>query len=232
MVQAPTKLSQKYIYELNATDDLPSGIIPLAVDHRIDNKYPNPLNIPLQNTEYNTNHIPRKTIIGKLQAIEIEDIEVSNISWTKDNADTANSLVELLSMLPESRVQPEHSNLKQLIILQDAQLQQEAKDKLSSLLEGNKDSIVSKSPMDVGRTNLFSKGYPYHRTSHCTQSIPNSTKVSNIHWQGNTVFRKCSLHIYSLSPWAAPMIIVPQNKRPLKCSKATALLSIGLLVTQ
>ena len=39
-------------------------------------------------------------------------------------------------MPPESSVQPEQINLKQLILLKDAQIPQEVKDKLSSLLEG------------------------------------------------------------------------------------------------
>ena len=46
-VQTPTELNTKHIYQLNASEDLPSGIIPLAVDHRIDHKYPKLLNIPL-----------------------------------------------------------------------------------------------------------------------------------------------------------------------------------------
>ena len=62
---------------MNATDDLPSGIILLAVDCRIDHKYPKLLNKPLLNTKYNADHIQRKTTIGILQPIEIVNIEVS-----------------------------------------------------------------------------------------------------------------------------------------------------------
>ena len=35
-VQTPTELNTKHIYQLNAANDLPSGIISLAVNHRID----------------------------------------------------------------------------------------------------------------------------------------------------------------------------------------------------
>ena len=63
-------------------------------------------------------------------------------------------------MLPESSFQSEQNNSKQLILLQDAQIPQEAKDKLSSLLEGDYNSIVLKSPMDVGKTNLFQTDIP------------------------------------------------------------------------
>ena len=58
-------------------------------------------------------------------------------------------------MLLESGFQPLQNNLKQLILLPDALIPQEAKDKLPLFLEGDYDSILLKPPMDVGRTNLF-----------------------------------------------------------------------------
>ena len=62
-VQAPTELNTQHIYQLNASDDLLSGIIPLAVNHRIHEKYQKMLEIFLLNTEHDTIHILRKTII-------------------------------------------------------------------------------------------------------------------------------------------------------------------------
>ena len=112
-VQSPTELNLKYLYQLDTADDLPSGIIPLVVHHKIGHKYPKILKIPLLNTEHDTVHIPRKTIIGNLQPIEIEDFEVSNILWTTDGTvDTTNSPTELPSMPPESHFQSEHNSTK------------------------------------------------------------------------------------------------------------------------
>ena len=53
---------------------------------------------------------PEETIVGKLQTIEKEDIEVCSISWTKGDNDTTNSPVELPTMPPESSFQPEYNN--------------------------------------------------------------------------------------------------------------------------
>ena len=92
-------------------------------------------------------------MIGKLQPIETEIIEGSNISGTKENTNTANSLVQLPSMPPESSFQQEQINSKQSILLQIVEIPQEAKDKLFLLLEGDFNSLVSKSPMGVGGTN-------------------------------------------------------------------------------
>ena len=37
-VQAPTKLNTRHVFQLNATDNLPPGIISLAVGHKIDHE--------------------------------------------------------------------------------------------------------------------------------------------------------------------------------------------------
>ena len=111
--QAKQKTS---LYQLDTTDDLPSGIMPLAVGHKMDHKYPKLLKIPMLNMEHDTIHILR-TIIGNLQPIEIEDFEVSNNSWTTDGtADTTNSPAGLPSLLHKSSFQPEHNKTKHSIV--------------------------------------------------------------------------------------------------------------------
>ena len=76
-VQAPTEQNTQCIYQLNTSDDLPSGLICLAVNQRIHHKYPTLLNIPLLNREFDTIH---NTVIGTLHPIDSKDIEFSNIS--------------------------------------------------------------------------------------------------------------------------------------------------------
>ena len=66
-------------------------------------------------------------------------------------------------MLPESGFQLEHNINKNSTVLEDAHIMQEAKDGLSSLLEGENNNIISKSPIDVGRTNLFHMDIPKSR---------------------------------------------------------------------
>ena len=79
------------------------------------------LSIPLLNTAYDTVHNPRKTIIGTLHPIEIKDIEVSNIFWTK-KLQQNKSPAEFLSVLSQLSFQPEQNDLKPSVILQDAQI--------------------------------------------------------------------------------------------------------------
>ena len=86
--KAPTDLNTRHPYQLDAIDNLQPGIIHLAVDHKIDHKYPKLLKIPLLNTENTTVKFPRKTIIGRLKPIDITDSEVNNITWTTDGTTT------------------------------------------------------------------------------------------------------------------------------------------------
>ena len=163
-VQAPTKVNTRHLYQLDAIDDLPLGSISLAVDPKIDQKNPKLLKIPLLNTEHNTVHIPRKTIIGKLQPLDVANFKVSNISWPTDGTvSTTGKPMELPCIPPESSFLLEQSNAKQSIVLKDAHILQDAKDGLTSLLEGENNSIISKSPIEVRRTNLFQMDIPMAR---------------------------------------------------------------------
>ena len=81
-VQNPTELDTQHIYTLNASNDLPLGLIFLVVDHNIDHKYPKSLSILILDTAYDRFWIPRAAVIGTLNPVEIESIEVNNISWT------------------------------------------------------------------------------------------------------------------------------------------------------
>ena len=82
-VQTPSELNTQHIYAFNASNNLPLGIIPSAVNHKISHKYPKSLSLPVLNTAYDRVCIPRATVFGTLNLIEIESTEVSNISWTK-----------------------------------------------------------------------------------------------------------------------------------------------------
>ena len=59
-VQTPIELNTKDIYQLNASDDILSGIILLAVKNRIHHEYPKLLKIPLLNTKYDRVQVPGK----------------------------------------------------------------------------------------------------------------------------------------------------------------------------
>ena len=67
-----------------------------------------------------------KNMIRKLEPIEIEEMKLSSILWSKGNTNTANSLMELQSMSPESSFQSEQNTSKQLILNRMHKIPQEA----------------------------------------------------------------------------------------------------------
>ena len=121
-VKAPTKLNPRHLYQMDATNNLPPGIIPLAVDHKIDHKYPKLMHITLLNMEHNTVQIQRKTVTGKLQPIDVTDSKANSISRTTDGTTTTDKPAELQWIPPKSTFQSEHNINKHSIVFENGNI--------------------------------------------------------------------------------------------------------------
>ena len=130
------------------------------MDHKIDHKYPKLLKIPLLNTEHKHSPHSKEDHHRQAAVTGCNKFEVSNSSWTTDGTASTSKPTEFQCLPPESCLQPEHSNTKHSIVLEDAHILQDAKDRLASLLEGEFNNIISKSPIGVGRRNLFQMDIP------------------------------------------------------------------------
>ena len=186
-VQAPTELKPQNIYKLTTSEDLLGWLIPLAAEHKVNHKYPKLLSICVLNTSYDRVYVPRLMVFGMLKPLDTENAQTNKVFWIKierlNEVDAINGLQELcqysqtnneLPTIPQQPCfQPEPDNMsKQLVIVEDAQVPQEPRDQLFSLLQDKFDSIMSKSPTDVGPsygmqaicTGLYSKhAVPYTR---------------------------------------------------------------------
>ena len=163
--------------------------------------------------------VPRATVFHTLNPIEIESTEFKNISWTiteKKSQDIRNSPTELPTTTPESSFQLVHNNLKrQSVITQDAKVPQEARDKLSSLLENEFVSIISKSLSDVGRTNLFEMDIPTTGPQIACKPYPIPLKYQKFIDEEMPLLENAVCIFKCLSPWAVPVIIVHKQLNPL-----------------
>ena len=83
LVQAPIVLSEKKIHHLANSDSFPEGLIPLDVSHRVNNKHPKHLLIPVLNTTMERVSMKEYTIVVKLKPLNIDSCEVNKISWLK-----------------------------------------------------------------------------------------------------------------------------------------------------
>ena len=70
MVQTLTVLDTQDIYKLDASHDLPLGLIPLTVDHKRNHKYSKSIHTPIVNTTYNKVSIPRATVMSTLNQLK------------------------------------------------------------------------------------------------------------------------------------------------------------------
>ena len=180
-VKAPAELKPQHIFKISPSNNLPLGLIPLAVDHTINQKYSKLLNISILTMAHCRVYIPRSAVFGMLKPVEIENAEICETFWTKIkklNENTLNNFDELCchsqnsnelqNILSHSSFQHEPNNYnRQSVILEDAQVPQEAQDKLSLLLQTKFDSLVTKSSTDVERSDLFkmhisTTGTPMH----------------------------------------------------------------------
>ena len=75
MVQMSNELDTQHIYILDASDDLPLGLIPSIVNHKTDHKGPKLLIIPMLNNTYNRVCISRATTISTLNPVELKALK-------------------------------------------------------------------------------------------------------------------------------------------------------------
>ena len=64
-------------------NDLPLVLIPLAVDQKSNHKYSKLFNIPILNTVHSKVYIPKSTIFGTLQPVEIENAAIGETHGKK-----------------------------------------------------------------------------------------------------------------------------------------------------
>ena len=127
---------------------------------------------------------------------------------------TTNMPMELPCMPAESSFQLEHTNTKQSIVLQDAHIPQEAKVGPSSLLQEEYNSIISKSPTHVGRTNLFQMDIPTTGLPIAHKPYPILLKYQDFVSEEMRLLEKAGCTSKNLSLWATLVIIVPKCQTP------------------
>ena len=217
-VQTATPLITQHIYALNASNDLPLGLISLAVDHKFNHIYLKSLCKPIPNTKYDRVSIPRATVFSTMNPVEIASTEVSNISWTtteKSQDNIRNSPTELPTIPSESSFQLKCKNLKRhSVILQDTQVPQEAREKLSSLLKNELDIIISKPSTNVGRMNLFGMDIQTTGSPIACKSYPILLKYQKLIGEEKWLLENIGCSSKSLFLWAAPVIIFPKKQDP------------------
>ena len=121
----------------------------------------------------------------------------------------------LPSIPDESVFQPNpNDRLPQPILQDDTNGPQEVRNCLNAMLKNNFQSIVSKSSTDIGRTKLFDMDIPMKEPPIACRSFPISLKYQKFVDEEIKLLEATGCITKGLSPWAAPVIIMPKTSDP------------------
>ena len=130
-IKTPIIPDTNNLYELNFdTFQLPEGVIPMDILHRIDQKTPKTLNIHIMNTSNTTCSLTKNSPIATLAPVERCE-EVQEVSWNKLQ-DSADKLLPKISNKTNLQLEPDTNNSPRSI--PDADIPDKARGKLKELL--------------------------------------------------------------------------------------------------
>ena len=162
--KSATNLNNNSLYKITLDRKLPSGIIPLDVTHNLNHKQPDELLIPLLNVAHKDVKFPNNTILGSIN--QIHDVNsTQEVSWKKikdaknkaiSNATWDPHTQKLLPTFPKCSNFQMHANDNNnlAVMLQDADIPQDVRDRLHHMINTQFASIISQSSTYFGRTNL------------------------------------------------------------------------------
>ena len=156
-VKTPPLHNTNDLYKLNFnTFQLPEGVIPLGILHKVNHKTPQYLNIPILNTNNSFCSISRCSPLATL-ALARRCEEIQEVSWNQVQCTNAKLLPEILE---GTSLQLEPNTKSPLRSIPDADIPEEARAQLQELLGQKYVNIISKSTRDIGRTNLIELDIP------------------------------------------------------------------------
>ena len=208
-----------HIYKLNfSTFQLPQGVIPLNVIHRVDHKTPKNLNIPMLSTNNSYCSIPRSSPIATL-ALAGKCEEIQEVGWNQVQHDTA----RLLPEIPKgTSLQPEPDTKSPLRSIPDADIPEETRVWLQELLDSKYISIVSQTATDIGRTNLIELDIPTEGPPIASKPYTVPSKYLEFVDHEIKQLEEAGIISWSLSDWASPILVVPKMKECAEISSNTS----------
>ena len=214
-IKTPTLQNSYNLYELNLdTFQLPQGIIPVDVLHRIDHKTPHSLSAPILNTNNNFCSICNNSSIATLMpAGKCE--ELPEVSWSRVQCDTA----KLLPKIPQNtNLKFEPNNNPLLRSIPDADIPKEARNNLQELHDKKYIHIISQKATDIGRTNLIELDIPTEGPLIASKPYTILLKYWEFVDHKIKELEEAGIISQSVSNWVSPIIVVPKKEECVNSS--------------
>ena len=228
-VKSPPRLKHTSLHEIHFHRQLPSGIVPLDITHKLNHKYPSQLLIPLLNILPKDVKIPRNTILGSIKSMTdvdtIQEVLWQKIHNTEEKAvkNTAQDpqVHKLLPIFPENSNFQIHANdnSKPALMLQGAEIPQAARHKLNHKVNNQFACIISSSSADFSRTNLVEMDLPTTGLPVASKPYTILLKYKSFADEEIKILEDADCISKSLSDWVSPISIIKKKPDPSKPKK-------------
>ena len=225
----PQNLNNNSLYKITLHRKLPSGIILLYVTHNLNHKQPGELLIPLLNVAHKDVKLPKNTILGSID--QIHDVDtIQEVSWKKIQV-AENKVTSNAAWNPQTQklwpAFPKHSNFqlhtndnsKQAVMLQDADIPQDPRDRLNHMINTQFACIISQSSTDFGRTNLVEMYLPSTGPPVASKPYTIPLKYKSFVDDEINLLEDAGCISKSISDWASPICIRKKKPDPSQPNK-------------
>ena len=218
-VKMPEVPDVNNLYELNFdTFQLPDGVSPLDILHRIDHKTPQNLTIPILHTINITCSLTKKSPIATLvSAGKCE--QVQGMRWTTLQDNVTAKLLPTIPANTNLQLEPDTNNSCKSIL--DSEIPDGARNKLKDLLNVKYANVVSQTAMDIGNTNLIELDIPTEGPP--IASKPNTVLLKYCEFVDHKIKQpeEAGIITWSISDWDSPLLVVPKKEDHVDASVKT-----------
>ena len=220
--KTPRNIQVNSLFEITLDRQLPKGLIPLVVLHNIQHKQPQEMLVPLLNTVNTAVKLPKNTVFGSITKVYNAEY-VQNICSPQSDNDKAHDISQtapeakplLPVFLDSSSFQTQaHNNNKSPIQLQDPNVPLEIQHRLNTMLTSKFTGIISKSPIDFGRTNLIEMDLPTTGPPVSIKSYTIPLRYKSFIDEEIKLLEDAGYISKSLSDWASPICIIKKQLDP------------------
>ena len=212
------------LLEITSNRKLPNGLIPLDIIHNVHHKQLQEMMILILNTSTYIVKLPKNTVLGSITEVDASNTVYSICSSHHHNGKASNEKEYPKPLLPafpncSSFTTHAHDNSKSPIQLQDADVPIKTQQQLHPMLTSKFSNIISKSPADIGCTNLVEMDLPTIGPPVSSKPYTILLKYQSFVNEEIRLLEDAGCISKSLSDWASPICIIkkkPGHSKPHK----------------
>ena len=207
-VKTPKTADSTNLYELNAnTFQLPKGIIPLDVLHRVNHKVPQYLSIPILNAKNVPCSISKNMLITSMHYVEKCD-EVQEISCSRLWCDTS-KLLPKISLNTSLQLEPDTKS--SVSSIPDVEISG-GQDDSPGIAEQKYPQIITQKHNRYWQDQPNWVGHSDGRPTYCIKTIHRTAEIPQVHRSQDQATGGSGHHFAKYEQLGHPILIVPKKQ--------------------